>query len=168
MKAAALLATCLTLGLTACQHAARHNGPAATVDASAPLVPGAADNSRSLILGLPAGHSSTCGRWCVEVTEDATLHVSRLEASGRTTVSPGDWKAQEGAFAFIDSDERVWAYDGQHNLFLLVSTGKTLASYGLRTLPCAVPQEVAERLTAKPDNRSSGRREGAAGAGLIE
>ncbi len=156
MKTSALLAASLTFGLTACQHSARHNETGATVHAAAPVMSAAPESSRSLILGLGPGHSSTCGHWCVQVSEDAALHVSRLSASGRATVSPDDWRAQDGAFAFIENDERLWAYDGQRNLFLLVSTGKTLASYGPRTLPCVVPEEVAERLRTKPEGPTNG------------
>ncbi len=149
---------CLALSLTACQHAARPEGTVASANASAPLMSATANNSRSLILGVGPGHSSTLGRWHVEISDDTALHVSRLSASGRTTVSPGAWRARDGACVFVENDERLWAHDGHHNLFLIVSTGKTLASYGPRSFPCAIPQEIAERLATKPEgptNRSS-------------
>src|SRR6266404_5527487 len=122
-----ILYACLALAFIACRHSAPTHRTAVVSESSVPvLAPARESEPSSLILGVAASQKSVCGRWRVDISDDAALHVSRLSKSGKTTISPGDWRAGEGAFVFIENDERVWAYDGQHNLFLLTSTGNTL------------------------------------------
>ena len=64
-----------------------------------------------------------------------------------TTDSPQGWKAQAGWFVFIESESRVWAYDGDRYLSLLAVTPTSGAWYGPRRFPCAVPTEVFSRLS---------------------
>ena len=104
------------------------------------------------------GISSSDCPWVVSVLDtNRTFHISyRYDAatnsSGSVSVdSPSDWKAKSGWFIFIESNERIWAYDGGSSLFLQVATpsklGPTCTSYGSRSFPCPVPDEVFARLT---------------------
>jgi hypothetical protein len=69
------------------------------------------------------------------------------------------WRAQAGWFVFIESASRVWAYDGDHRLYLDTETSNGNNSYegsiyyGVfratnfgSNFPCAVPSEVISRL----------------------
>ena len=78
--------------------------------------------------------------------EDGSLHVSKLSATGSATISPHDWRVSKGAFVFVEGDQRVWAYDGGANLFMLASTTGGLISYGPLNFPCGLPDDVASRL----------------------
>jgi len=64
-----------------------------------------------------------------------------------TTDSPQGWMAQAGWFVFIESESRVWAYDGVRSLSLLTVTPTSGAWYGPGRFPCAVPSEVFSRLS---------------------
>jgi len=104
--------------------------------------------SGATIVWVSSGHSSTNGRWHVESSYGAGLRLSRLSPTERATLRPSDWRAQQGAFIFIENDKRVRAYDGQRNLSMLASSGNTLGFYGPQSFPCAVPQEVRARLSS--------------------
>ncbi|MFO1501443.1 MAG: hypothetical protein U1G07_24150 [Verrucomicrobiota bacterium] len=105
---------------------------------------------RSLMAQISPGDQATCGRWSARVADNGTLHLSRLSKAGAATVSPGTWRAGQGAFLFVENDRRVWAYDGQGDLFLLVASGETLISYGSPHFPCPVPPPVKERVASRP------------------
>ena len=86
--------------------------------------------------------------WTVRVSDsDRRLNIARHTAFGSTGVSPSDWKAQPGWFAFVENDQRAWAYDGDRNLFLLRFTGDGTVSYGPSVFPCPVPDVVFSRLS---------------------
>jgi hypothetical protein len=103
------------------------------------------------------------GTWRIGVSE-ASLDLSRSAAAqgegwtttGWTTTSlsnaDGAWRCHAGWFVFTESESRVWAYDGDRNVHLLVytSSGKVSSSvfYDSRNkFPCAVPAEVFSRLS---------------------
>jgi hypothetical protein len=101
--------------------------------------------------------SSDCP-WAVRVSDtNQTLHISyrydtATNSLGSVSVaSPSEWRAKSGWFVFIESNERIWAYDGGSSLFLEVAKpaklGPTCTSYGPRSFPCPVPAEVFARLT---------------------
>jgi hypothetical protein len=101
--------------------------------------------------------SSDCP-WTVRVSDtNQTFQISyrydtATNSSGSVSVaSPTDWRAKSGWFVFIESNERIWAYDGGSSLFLQVAKpsklGPTCTSYGPRSFPCSVPAEVLARLT---------------------
>ena len=97
--------------------------------------------------------------WTVQVSDsDRTLHISRRMPYGNTGVSPSSWKPQTGWFAFIENEERVWAYDGNRNLYLLTLTDDGTASYGSTVFPCPVPDQVLTRLS--PSARRAIKRDG--------
>ena len=98
--------------------------------------------------------------WTVRVSDTGrTFQISYHYDSGTnssgsiTVASPSDWRAKLGWFVFIENSERIWAYDGDQNLFLQVSIaskqGLKGTSYGSRTFPCPVPDEVLTRLSPK-------------------
>lgn len=93
----------------------------------------------------PAG-----SHWTVRIlSEDRKLHVIRNSGHATSDTIPEGWKAGKGWFAYVENDERVWAYDGDKNLFLLVQLGDLgEAIHGACDLPCPVPDEVLARLTA--------------------
>jgi hypothetical protein len=88
-----------------------------------------------------------------DLTFQISYHfVSDINGSGAASVSsPADWRARSGWFVFVENNERVWAYDGDTNLFLLAAKssklGPTCTSYGYHTFPCPVPDAVLTRLT---------------------
>ena len=101
--------------------------------------------------------SSDCP-WVVRVSDtNQSFQISYrydtvTNSSGSVSVaSPSDWRAKSGWFVFIESNERIWAYDGGSSLFLQVAKpaklGPTCTSYGPSSFPCQVPAEVFARLT---------------------
>ena len=66
------------------------------------------------------------GLWRVIVSEAGdSLQVSRLDASGVSHAGlrlGGAWKAQPGWFAFIENDSRVWSFDGDRDVNLMIAT----------------------------------------------
>ena len=99
-------------------------------------------------------HPSPDGSWKIGVSEDA-IHFAR-PASGEVSFTPDShgWRAQAGWFVFIESKSRVWAYDGNHQIYLEAKTAHGGALYyGVfratnfdSNFPCAVPPEVISHL----------------------
>lgn len=86
--------------------------------------------------------------WTVRVSEgDGRIAISRRTQFGSTEVSPSTWKAELGWFAFVENEQRVWAYDGKSDLYLLTWTEDGTASYH-RSFPCPVPDKVFASLPA--------------------
>ena len=100
------------------------------------------------------------GTWRIGVSETA-LDLTRLTVghgaedgfpiSGwSSTTSPEGWKAQPGWFVYIESESRVWAYDGSRKLLLNTETRNGNSQRGSlyeSGYPCAVPDEVLSRLS---------------------
>ena len=91
--------------------------------------------------------SATGSAWTVRTSEGA-VSMSRPRPFGAVSVSPSRWRTVPGWFVFIESDERVWAFDGVDYLFLLTVDERGTASYGPRGFPCRVPRAVYSRLSA--------------------
>lgn len=129
--------------LAGCQHSApmvHTHTPARTVAAPPP--------TRSMFITMRGTNTSPDGAWRVVVSEaDSSLHLSRLTPSGSVTTSPQGWAAQAGWFAFIESESRVWAYDGDRALYLLTATSGFSEIWGPRRFPSAVPPQVFSRLS---------------------
>jgi hypothetical protein len=129
--------------LAGCRHRApmvHTQTPARTVMAPLP--------TRSMLITVRGTNTSPDGAWRIVVSEvDSSIHLSRLTPSGSVTTSPQGWAAQEGWFAFIESESKVWAYDGDRALFLLTATPGLSGTYGPRSFPCAVPPQVFTRLS---------------------
>lgn len=109
-------------------------------------------------------HSSPDGTWRIRVSE-TSLELSRsaaysdgkgLTISGWDTDSPQGWTAHAGWLVFAESKSRVWAYDGNRSLMLLVytslGTNSSATFYISPRLPCAVPMEVFSRLSEPAQN----------------
>jgi len=72
---------------------------------------------------------------------------STISVPGQTAHSPG-WKAHAGWFVYIETESRVWVYDGDRYLCLVVDTPGHGSFYPTpRGFPCAVPAEVFSRLS---------------------
>jgi hypothetical protein len=94
------------------------------------------------------------GSWKIGVSEDA-IHFAR-PASGETAFTPDShgWRAKAGWFVFIESESRVWAYDGDRQLYLDTEASNSGSIYyGVfratrydSNFPCAVPAEVISHL----------------------
>lgn len=73
--------------------------------------------------------------------------TSTLSVPGQTAQSPG-WKAHAGWFVFLENESRVWVYDGDRYLCLMVESAGGASFYPTpRGFPCAVPAEVFSRLS---------------------
>ncbi len=115
-----------------------------------------AGSSGQFITTFGGVSSSNCP-WVVSVSaKNQAFHISYRYSGTNYSASlsadsPADWKAKTGWFVFIESDERIWAYDGGSSLDLLATKigklGPTLTSYGSSSFPCPVPAEVFARLT---------------------
>ena len=87
--------------------------------------------------------------WTIQVSDtNRKLQMSRRTAFGAVGVSPSEWRAKSGWFAFVENDRRAWAYDGDRDLFLLlVRSDKSTVSFGPYGFPCPVPDPVFKRLS---------------------
>ena len=102
-----------------------------------------------LITSLGSGTNTVSdGTWQIAVSE-TSLYLSRLGPGG--TIGVPLWTAHTGWLVFIESDSRVWAYDGVHPLWLSTVTrfgnGAAWTNYLSSRFPCAVPSEVFSRLS---------------------
>ena len=115
---------------------------------------------RPMLITSLGTNTTPDGTWRIAVSE-ASLDLSRSAAahgegwrsSGWTTTGFGTaspWTAHTGWFVFIESESRVWAYDGDRLLILkaYTSNGRDSSStiYDSR-FPCAVPTAVFSRLS---------------------
>jgi hypothetical protein len=88
------------------------------------------------------------GTWQITVSE-TSLYLSCVGPGG--TIGVPGWTTHTGWFVFIESDSRVWAYDGDHPLWLSTVTrsgnGVMWTNYVSPRFPCAVPSDVFSRLS---------------------
>jgi hypothetical protein len=103
-------------------------------------------------------HTSSDGRWRIGVS-DSSVDLSHSFAhndeqggsvSGWSTISPQGWKPQAGWYVFVESESRVWAYDGDRKLLLdseLFSGNQSTGAIYENNFPCAVPAEVLARIS---------------------
>jgi hypothetical protein len=77
----------------------------------------------------------------VSITRDAAINI---------TYSTDGWKAQTNWFVLVEDPSRLWAYDGDRYLRLLIinDAAGDSTSYGPRAFPCPVPANVRSRLSA--------------------
>jgi hypothetical protein len=86
----------------------------------------------------------------LSATNPATGQISITHnASITNTYSTEGWKAQPNWFVFAENDSRLWAYDGDRYLWLLtvIDAAGDSGSYGPRSFPCPVPDQVRSRLS---------------------
>jgi len=98
--------------------------------------------------------TSPDGTWKIGVSEDAIDFAH--PASGGVSFTPDShgWRAKAGWFVFIESESKVWAYDGDRQLYLESETSNSGSMYyGVfratsydSNFPCAVPAEVISHL----------------------
>ena len=100
-------------------------------------------------------HKSPGGSWSIEVSaSDKHLFVSRLGAV-KSAVSSPTWTARPGWFAFFEGEERVWAYDGETDLFIVEKIDRPMGGsriWGLSPYPWQPPDEVYGRLSEAARN----------------
>jgi hypothetical protein len=118
---------------------------------SAPLLP-----FHPMLITTRGTNTSADGFWRVSISATGdSLELSHpisskaLGWSGSiwTTDSPGSWTAHEGWFVYLESESKVWTYDGDRYLNLLAVTPTWATWYGPDRFPCAVPSEVFSRLS---------------------
>jgi hypothetical protein len=94
------------------------------------------------------------GSWKIEVAEDSISFARPASGGMGFTPDSHGWKARAGWFVFIESESRVWAYDGDRRLYLNTRSSNGGAFYfGIfratkfdSNYPCAVPAEVISHL----------------------
>ena len=123
-------------------------GCTTTNEPSASALPGARNGQQPLLITTRGTHGSDSEPWTIRVAEDGTLHVSRNRLYSHDTVSPMQWQARSGWCVFVENDVRVWAYDGDRNLWMLEVTREGRTTHGPTRFPCAVPATVLEKLSA--------------------
>ncbi len=129
-----------------------HTQPAAPTMAARPPF-------RPMLMTTFGTNTSSDGTWRIGVSERSldlsrshSAHGEGWTSSGWTTTGFGTaspWTAHAGWFVFVESESRVWAFDGDRLLILktYTSSGRNSSSaiYD-RRFPCAVPAEVFSRL----------------------
>jgi hypothetical protein len=106
-------------------------------------------------------HPTPDGSWKIEVSDDS---IGFNCVPGGSTISftsdSHGWKAKPGWFVFVESQSRVWAYDGGNMIYLDTETTKGENNYSGAiyygvfraanfdsNFPCAVPAEVISHLS---------------------
>jgi len=94
------------------------------------------------------GEHSIGGVWNLQVSrEERTVEVGTNVARSK----PSEWRAQDGWFALVENDRRVWMYDGDRSLLLYeftrTPTGGTGSWSGPTKFDCPVPGVVLTRLS---------------------
>lgn len=115
-----------------------------------------------MLITMLGTNTTPDGTWRIGVSEtsldlshSAAEHGEGWTTTGWTTTSlnsDGAWRCHEGWFVFTESNSRVWAYDGDQHVYLLVcaSSGKNSSSvlYDSHAgFPCAVPPVVLSHLS---------------------
>lgn len=117
-------------------------------ETSSLALPGAHHGQQPLLITTYGTHGSSSEPWTVRVAEEGTLHVSRNRLYTHDTVSPMQWQARNGWCVFVENDARVWAYDGERNLWMLQVTREGSTTHGPTRFPCPVPAAVLEKMSA--------------------
>jgi hypothetical protein len=113
------------------------------------------------VLSFGTYHDTVTG-WTISVGETNGIHIGPRTNSAllgivkfSTTVSPSGWRPHTGWFAYAESAERVWVFDGERELMVLEATPK---EWGFHVPPFrySVPAEVLGRLP-EPVRQSVGK-----------
>jgi hypothetical protein len=80
------------------------------------------------------------------------LGLGKLSGNVRSSISSSGWTASPGWCAFVENENRFWAYDGLTNLWMLEKTKDETVVYDISTLPCPIPLSVVSRMS--PEARS--------------
>jgi len=90
--------------------------------------------------------------WKIELTDEnpgLKIHhkIKSKSAKGNISTYPSAWENHTGAFAYVDHEDRVWAFNGNDKVFILemLEDGAT-RSWDLKTWKKAVPQSVINKL----------------------
>ena len=102
------------------------------------------------------GHFSTLSATNPITKQVSVSHNARI---ANTYSMPG-WKAKPGWFVFVESNSRIWSYDGENRLWLLLlkSDGSS-ANYESPCFPCPVPPEALARVSASMKNEIQSHRD---------
>lgn len=97
-------------------------------------------------------HEATTKAWRVKVSADK-LEVQSMDPAGQGSVTTSSqWNAGPGWVAYIENDQRVWAYDGDRLLLLVEvervdSNHSKLTKSGPTRFSVSVPPQVVGRLS---------------------
>ncbi len=128
------------------------------VQTSAPIV-AALPPFHPILITVFGTHPTPDGSWKIEVSEDSIEFAHPASGGMGFTPDSHGWTAQTGWFVFVESESRVWAYDGDRQLYLDTETSNGNNSYEGAiyygtfratnfdsNFPCAVPAEVISHL----------------------
>ena len=109
-------------------------------------------STSQLVTSYGTNHDPVTG-WTIRVTESNGIYIGPRTNTAlfgvikfASTVSPSDWKAHPGWFAYAENDERVWIFDGERKLLMVNATAKDVSIRGNPHKNYPVPAEVAARL----------------------
>lgn len=148
MKASILLLAAMLAG---CAHPPQKTS---TTFPATPTAPPVRSAESLLMRGEP--HEAATKSWRVRVSTDE-LQIHSIEPSGGSiSTSPANWRAGQGWFAFIENEQRVWAYDGDRQLLLVEmerdGDHSKMTASGPTQFSSAVPPQVLQRLTDEARN----------------
>jgi hypothetical protein len=136
------------------------HSPATVSTQASPPAMAAPPPFRAMLITVFGTHPTPDGSWKIDVSGDSIAfgHPSAGTTTSFTADSQG-WRAKAGWFVFVESESRVWAYDGGRQIYLdtEISKGGNNYSgaiyYGIfraasfdSNFPCAVPAEVISHL----------------------
>lgn len=107
-----------------------------------------------MLITVFGAHPTPDGSWKIGVSGDS-IDFARPSGGGVSfTPDSQGWRARTGWFVFIESESRVWAYDGGQRLYLRTDvSGSGAIYYGIfretkydSNFPVAVPAEVISHL----------------------
>jgi hypothetical protein len=128
------------------------------VQTSAPIV-AAPPSFQPILITVFGTYPTPDGSWKIGVSEDSIDFAHPASGGVGFTPDSHGGKAQAGWFVFVESASRVWAYDGNHLLWLYVEShaetssgcsiypGVFQATNFDSHFPCAAPAEVISRLS---------------------
>jgi hypothetical protein len=153
--AAMLLGGCSSASRNQSTQAAAPAGAATTV---AVTTVAATQRFRPMLVTTRGTHMSADGRWRIGVSEDA-VELSRWNAysdgqgggvRGWSSISPNGFKPLPDWFVFVESESRVWAYDGGVQLLVYTETWNgrestaTIAPGDSGPMPAEVRERIPE------------------------
>jgi len=101
----------------------------------------------STVIDWVGSYRSENTPWKVAIHNDRPPVIEYDRKGGiDTAISPPAWRPRKGWFVFIESDYRLWAFDGTEILFLVQITEEGGTLYDLRSLPTVPPSAILHRL----------------------
>ena len=89
------------------------------------------------------------GNWKIELLEhDPGLRIKEIN-NDSVIQSPVKWTNSKDAFVFVDSDERIWAFNGSDQTFIFEKiSAESYAAWDLEGCKRPIPSQFLKRLPA--------------------